>query len=91
MSGLQAVPPHIADNVRRLYRDCLRLAEYLGSRQGNTTILVEQVRSQFKKNMHETDPNKIKEHKEAAVRGLSNFMYHEAARMATASRDVGEP
>eukprot|EP00897_Mesotaenium_endlicherianum_P007815 jgi/Mesen1/7061/ME000369S06384 len=76
MATRQAVPAHIAENARR---------------QGNRGVLLEQVRSQFKKNMHETDPEKIQEQKSAAVRGLSNFMFFEAARMATAAKGTGEP
>jgi len=36
------------------------------------------VRQSFRNNLDETDPQKILAHKEAAIRGLSNFMFHEA-------------
>ena len=36
------------------------------------------VRQSFRSNLGETDPQKILAHKEAAIRGLGNFMFHEA-------------
>lgn len=45
-------------------------------------VLRDQVRSAFKANAHLTDPAQITEAKDAAARGLSNFMFFEAARMA---------
>ncbi|GAQ91303.1 hypothetical protein KFL_007610060 [Klebsormidium nitens] len=81
-----AIPREIAENAVRLYRDCLRMADYLGRKQGNRAVLREQVRLQFKKNMDERDPDKIQAQKEAAVRGLSNYMVFEATRMARADR-----
>jgi len=83
-----AIPKEIAENAFRLYRDCLRMADYLGKKQGNRAILRDQVRLQFKKNQDERDPEKIKEQKDAAVRGLSNYMVYEAMRMAKAERDT---
>ena len=46
--------------------------------QGNTQGLKAMVRQSFRSNLGETDPQKILAHKEAAIRGLSNFMFHEA-------------
>ncbi|KAI3432687.1 hypothetical protein D9Q98_004230 [Chlorella vulgaris] len=68
--------------VLKLYRDCLRLADYISTQGGSRRVLREQVRQAFKKNKEESDPVKIEEQKEAAVRGLSNYMFHEAQRMA---------
>lgn len=70
-------------SVTKLYRDCLRLVDYLASKQGgNRAALTEQVRLSFRRNVGETNPEKILEQKEAAIRGLSNYMFFEAQRMA---------
>lgn len=69
-------------SVIKLYRDCMRLADYISTQSGNRQILRDQVRQAFKKNKDETDTEKIEEQKEAAVRGLSNYMFHEAQRLA---------
>mmetsp|Transcript_17984 Transcript_17984/g.32012 ORF Transcript_17984/g.32012 Transcript_17984/m.32012 type:complete len:93 (-) Transcript_17984:167-445(-) len=65
----------------KLYRDSLRLARYLGSKQGNTEALQDHIRETFRANMGETDPQKIEEQRTAAVRGLSNYMVFESQRM----------
>ncbi|KAK9833207.1 hypothetical protein WJX74_010449 [Apatococcus lobatus] len=72
--------------VLKLFKDCLRLADYVGSQGGNQEVLKQQVRVQFRRHAGETDPQKIEEHKEAALRGLSNYMMHEAQRMAKAQQ-----
>ncbi|XP_062167856.1 uncharacterized protein LOC133872651 isoform X2 [Alnus glutinosa] len=65
MPSLQTVlPPELANNAIRLYRECLRRAKYIGHRQHNTELLVDMVRQQFKKNMLETDPGKIQKLKD---------------------------
>ncbi|XP_020995739.1 uncharacterized protein LOC107483351 isoform X2 [Arachis duranensis] len=65
MPSLQtALPPELANNAIRLYRECLRRAKYIGHRQHNTQLLVDMVRQQFKQNMHETDPEKIQQLKD---------------------------
>ncbi|KAK9803239.1 hypothetical protein WJX73_008478 [Symbiochloris irregularis] len=72
-----------AFTVVKLYRDCLKLADYIGAKEGtNSKQLRSHVRQQFKRNLSETDPKKIEEQKDAAIRGLSNYMFHEASRMA---------
>lgn len=55
------------DSARQLFRDCLRLADYLSTRQGSREALRQQVRLAFRKNLDEKDPEKIEEHKEACV------------------------
>lgn len=45
-------------------------------------MLRTQVREAFRKNKDETDPEEIEKQKDAAVRGLSNYMFFEAQRMA---------
>ncbi|RAL38138.1 unnamed protein product [Cuscuta campestris] len=79
MPSLQtALPPELANNTIRLYRECLRRAKYIGSKQFNTELIVNMVRQQFKKNMHETDPDKIQKFKDDAARGLINHMLYES-------------
>ncbi|XP_074279385.1 uncharacterized protein LOC141604790 [Silene latifolia] len=79
MPSLQgSLPPELANNAVRLYRECLRRAKYIGSKQYNTELLISMVRQQFKKNMHETDPEKIQKMKDDAARGLINHMLHES-------------
>ncbi|GBF90556.1 hypothetical protein Rsub_03127 [Raphidocelis subcapitata] len=69
-------------SVKKLFKDLLFLAQYVGRRQGNERVLKDQVRQQFKANMHETDEAKILEQKEAAMRALGNFYFQEAERLA---------
>ncbi|DBB07932.1 hypothetical protein WJX82_002551 [Trebouxia sp. C0006] len=71
-----------AFTVTKLYRDCLRLADYVGTKGGNAAIIKKQVQQQFQRNATETDPTKIAEQKDAAIRGLSNYMFMEAQHMA---------
>ncbi|KAI4344731.1 hypothetical protein L6164_011923 [Bauhinia variegata] len=83
MPSLQtALPPELANNVLRLYRECLRRAKYIGHRQHNTELVVDMVRQQFKKNMHETDPEKIQKFKDDAARGLINHILYESEQLS---------
>ncbi|XP_038705225.1 uncharacterized protein LOC120001059 [Tripterygium wilfordii] len=83
MPSLQtALPPELANNVIRLYRECLRRAKYIGHQQHNTSLLVEMVRQQFKRHKHETDPEKIQKLKDDAARGLINHILHESERLS---------
>jgi hypothetical protein len=45
-------------------------------------VLRAQVREAFQKNRDEQDPVQIEKQKDAAIRGLSNYMFFEAQRMA---------
>nr|CAB3462345.1 unnamed protein product [Digitaria exilis] len=82
MPSLQkALPPELADNVLRLYRECLRRAKFIGHQKHNTELLVTMVRQQFKKNMHETDPEKIQKMKDDAARGLINHILYESEKI----------
>ncbi|XP_034932048.1 uncharacterized protein [Populus alba] len=68
MLSLQtALPPELANNVIR---------------QHNTELLVNMVRQQFKRNKHETDPEKIQKLKDDAARGLINHILYEAERLS---------
>ncbi|KAI8466984.1 MAG: hypothetical protein J3K34DRAFT_432083 [Monoraphidium minutum] len=69
-------------SVKKLFKDLLILAQYVGQRQGNEKVLKEQVRQQFKANMYEVDEEKIIQQKEAAMRALGNFYFQEAERLA---------
>lgn len=80
MSSLDKVFKEIS--VKKLYKDLFMIARLMGRRQGNEEALVGQVRQQFRMNMHETDEAKILQHKEAAMRALSNVYFQEAERLA---------
>lgn len=83
MPSLQtALPPELANNVIRLYRECLRRAKYIGHQKHNTELLVNMVRQQFKRNKHETDPEKIQKMKDDAARGLINHILYESERLS---------
>mmetsp|Transcript_11732 Transcript_11732/g.19925 ORF Transcript_11732/g.19925 Transcript_11732/m.19925 type:complete len:95 (-) Transcript_11732:504-788(-) len=69
-------------NPVQLYRDCLRLVDYVSTKQGGLATLRQQVRSTFDANRNLTDPQAIDTAKEAAIRGLSNFFVHEAQVLA---------
>lgn len=71
-------------NALQLYRDCLRLADYVSTKQGNRPALRMQVRKSFEVNLGLTDPKAIETAKEAAVRGLSNYYVHEAQKVMKA-------
>jgi len=66
-----------------LYRDCMRLANHVGKDNGPGGIraIKAQVRSQFKKNLYETDQKKIEEQREAAVRALTNYFVYYAQQL----------
>ncbi|KAH7573438.1 hypothetical protein ACOSP7_007114 [Xanthoceras sorbifolium] len=81
MPSLQtALPPELANNAIRLYRECLRRAKYVGHQKHNTRLLVDMVRQQFKRHKHETDPEKIQKLKDDAARGLINHMLYESEK-----------
>ncbi|KAK3238311.1 putative zinc metalloprotease egy1, chloroplastic [Cymbomonas tetramitiformis] len=76
-------------NVIHIYRNCMRLADYIAMKQGGKEALRSQVRTSFKKNMQETNPELIEEHINSAIRGLSNYYVHESQVLAR--KDRGEP
>ncbi|KAN0018681.1 hypothetical protein ACTFIV_007466 [Dictyostelium citrinum] len=69
-----------------IYRDCIRLARYIGDMNGYAKNMSKQVRLVFRANQNEIDPKKIEEQKTDAVRFLTNFMQHEAERMARSQK-----
>jgi hypothetical protein len=73
----------LLENPTKLYRDCLRLADFLAKKQGfPREALRAQVSAPWRKNQRETDPETIMRQREAAVRGLSNYMMYEASKGA---------
>jgi hypothetical protein len=88
-SSSSSIPPHPAEFLLnqplKLYRDCLRLADYLAFKQSVPRFaLREQVRQVWRKNQFLIDANEIRAAREAALRGLSNSMMH----FATENLDV---
>ena len=84
-----SIPPHPAEFLLnqplKLYRDCLRLADYLAFKQSVPRFaLREQVRQVWRKNQFLIDASEIRAAREAALRGLSNSMMH----FATENLDV---
>ena len=65
---------------------------YISNRgsQASRGSLRAQVRDAFRKHQGETDPVEIGKQKDAAIRGLSNYMFYEAQRMAKEGEEVGE-
>mmetsp|Transcript_31391 Transcript_31391/g.76927 ORF Transcript_31391/g.76927 Transcript_31391/m.76927 type:complete len:98 (-) Transcript_31391:168-461(-) len=63
---------------KRLYKDCMRLVFHVASE--HKTVNVKQVRTvvkqQFMMNANETDPKKLEELKNAALRALTNYVMH---------------
>jgi len=89
MSSSSSIPPHPAEFLLnqplKLYRDCLRLADYLAFKQSVPRFaLREQVRQVWRKNQFLIDANEIRAAREAALRGLSNSMMN----FATENLDV---
>ena len=85
----ESTPPHPAEFLLnqplKLYRDCLRLADYLAFKQSVPRFaLREQVRQIWRKNQFLIDTEEIQKAREAALRGLSNSMMH----FATENLDV---
>ena len=73
----------LLDNPIKLYRDCMRLADYLAHKQGfPRDTMRATVRAPWRKHQNETDTEEIMRHREAAVRGLSNYMTYEASKGA---------
>lgn len=71
----------LLENPTKLYRDCLRLADFLARKQGfPREALRVQVTAPWRRNKFEKDPETIMRQREAAVRGLSNYMMYEASK-----------
>mmetsp|Transcript_16392 Transcript_16392/g.49135 ORF Transcript_16392/g.49135 Transcript_16392/m.49135 type:complete len:92 (-) Transcript_16392:3124-3399(-) len=78
--------------VTKLFRDCLRLSNYLASQSGipnHRAALYKEIRQSFRQHINEKDPKKVEELKQAAHRGLSNYMFYEAQKMAKANQAAG--
>ena len=61
-------------SVRMLYRDCLRVCKHMGGTSPKALAMKAMIQAEFRKNMHETDPEKIEQMKFAAVRGMANYL-----------------
>ncbi|KAL3727870.1 hypothetical protein ACJRO7_032591 [Eucalyptus globulus] len=59
------------------HRSCFERA----GQQYITQLLVNLVRQQFRRNVHETDPDKIQKLKDDAARGLINYILYELEKM----------
>ena len=82
----------LLENPTKLYRDCLRLADYLAKKQGfPREALRAQVTAPWRRNQHEKDPETIMRMREAAVRGLSNYMMYEASKGAMDGAPIFAP
>ncbi|EFA77106.1 hypothetical protein PPL_09859 [Heterostelium album PN500] len=82
MSASTVGNPILQKSTVHLYRDCIRLAKYIGSMNGYTKNLHKQVGNIFREHKYETSQEKIEEYKTDATRFLTNFMQHEAERLA---------
>lgn len=84
-SSSASVNPHafLLENPLKLYRDCIRLADLLAAKQGHPReTLRATVRAPWRRHQKESDPARVMELREGAVRGLSNYMMYEASRGA---------
>ncbi|XP_047967183.1 uncharacterized protein LOC125211434 isoform X3 [Salvia hispanica] len=68
--------PEIANNVIKLYRECLRRAHSF--------------EPQFRHHKDETNPDKIQKYKDDAVRGVIDHMIFEAQRKAHQTQSTDE-
>ena len=75
----------LLENPLKLYRDCMRLADFLAHKQGHSRdALRATVRAPWRMHRDERDPEKVVALRESAVRGLSNYMMYEASQGAMA-------
>jgi hypothetical protein len=85
--------PAMQRNINRpatgLYRDCLRLIDYMAGKSRKSDRLREIIRGEFEKNSTETDPQKIEQLKGSAVQGLANYLTIES--LARAGNKFIEP
>jgi hypothetical protein len=79
MPGSQNPGAFLLENPLKMYRDCIRMADFLANKQGlPRQVLRQQVTAPWRRHQHETDEALILQHREAAVRGLTNYMMLEA-------------
>ncbi|KAK2078768.1 hypothetical protein QBZ16_003608 [Prototheca wickerhamii] len=78
-----------AFTVIKLYRDCMRMADWIASKNGaQGAMMRQQIRQAFVSRKHLTDPQEIEAAKADARRGLSNLLFMEAQRMAAEEKDT---
>jgi len=80
-NATQMNPGNVFNTVTKLYRDSLRVAMLVGAEHGNTNNLKAHVRREFRKNMKETDPEKIQAMQKDAIMGIANFGIITARRL----------
>ena len=61
-------------SVPELYRDLMRLCQYVGGSSAKGDALRGSVRAEFRKNAGETDEDAIEAQKFAAIRAMSNYL-----------------
>ncbi|GAM27734.1 hypothetical protein SAMD00019534_109100 [Acytostelium subglobosum LB1] len=77
----------IKKSTVHIYRDCLRLARYIGEMNGFTKNIHLHIARSFREHKNEADQEKIEEYKTDATRFITNFMQHEAERLARQEND----
>ena len=86
MCGLGVAPSVDEINVRKLYRDCMKLTYHIAAQSAKGDAMRAMVRSSFKKQMHVTDAAEIARLKMIAVNGLQNYVIHESTTKAVAKK-----
>ena len=56
-----------------IFRDCLKLASYMGGNRAKILFIRQMVMKDFRKNMYKTDPEEIDKLRFLAIKGISNF------------------
>lgn len=90
LCGLGVAPSVEEIQVRKLYRDCLKLSYHIAARSAKGDAMRQMVRSAFKAQMHVTDIAEINRLKMLAVQGLQNYVIHESTKKAVAKKRDGE-
>ena len=75
--GVPRAASFLLENPLKLYRDFLRLADYVSFEQGHRReAMRDQVRRAWRLNKHLTNEEAIQRAREAAVKALSNSFAH---------------
>lgn len=87
--GIGVAPSVEEIQVRKLYRDCLKLSYHIAARSAKGEAMRQMVRAQFKAQMHVTDAAEINRLKMLAVKALQNYVIHESTTKAVAKKRDG--
>ena len=90
MCGLGVAPSVEEIDVRKLYRDCMKLTYHIAAGGAKGEAMRQMVRMQFKAQMHVTDKAEIDRLKMLAVKGLQNYVIHESTTKAVQKKKDGE-